>query len=253
MKRFLSSAALLSGIVLSTASAAQRDDFAKVLSGFGESIEAAPDVTPALRAEVARLRELENLEAGALTGLLRQRYPEFAEALRAAAGDPDAGVDALGKLAASDDPYLAAESSYYLSRVLIGEERFEEALPHLRRIRDQWAGESLRAGESLYYQGVCNANMLQRTAAADNLNDFVESYPDASPRLLGSAWDLIASIERVHRGSIDDVATHMEFSRRKLGLEDVGEPTQEVQGHIISMLDELIAMAEQQEQQQNPP
>ena len=147
---------------------------------------------------------------------------------------------------------MAAESSYYLSRVLIGEERFEEAIPHLENIRDQWGMQSLRAGEVLYYLGVCNANMLQRTEASDNLNDFVEQYPDASPRLVGSAWDLIASLERVHRGSIDDVATHMEFSRRKLGLEDAGENTQVVQGKIIEMLDELIARAEEQEKPPPP-
>ena len=44
----------------------------------------------------------------------------------------------------------------------------------------------------------------------------------------------------------------MEFSRRKLGLTDAGEVTQGVQGQIILMLDELIAMAEEQEKQQPP-
>jgi tetratricopeptide (TPR) repeat protein len=253
MKRFISFTALVSGVALAISSAAQKDEFTTVLDGFQQSLAGQADLDPSVSDALGKLAANDQLDAGALTGLLRKLHPEFGEALRAAADDPAAGVAALEELANSQDPYLAAESSYYLARVLIGDERFEEALPHLEKIRTQWADKSLRAGESLYYQGVCNANMLQRTDAADNLNDFVEQYPDASPRLVGSAWDLIASIERVHRGSIDDVASHMEFSRRKLGLTDAGDVTQEVQGHIITMLDELIAMAEQQEQQQQPP
>ena len=252
MKRLCPLAAVLVGLATGSATAAQKDHFPGVLEGFGKALAGQTDLDPALKEQFAEIQNNSELEAGGLTGMLRELHPEFGEALRAAADEPETGIDALGKLAASDDPFLAAESSYYLSRVLIGEERFEEALPHLKNIRDQWGMQSLRAGEVLYYLGVCNANMLQRTQASDNLNDFVEQYPDASPRLVGSAWDLIASLERVHRGSIDDVATHMEFSRRKLGLEDAGENTQVVQGKIIEMLDELIARAEEQEKPQPP-
>jgi hypothetical protein len=241
---------LLLGASMLSASAAQKDEFSKVVSGFVDAAGSADG----LGATLQELKAAPNIEAGALTGALRQLHPQFAEALKVAASSADDGIAALEHLAGSDDPFLAAESSYYLSRVLIGEQRYEDALPHLKKIRADWSGQSLRTGESLYYQGVCNAHMLQRTAASDSLNDFVENYPDASPRLVGSAWDLIASMERVHRGSIDDVASHMEFSRRKLGLTDPGEVTQEVQGNIITMLDELIARAEEQEQQQqNPP
>ena len=252
MKSLRPLAPLLLGLSASLSLAAQRDHFPLVLDSFGKMLEGNEEIDSTILDQFTELRANPELEAGALTGLLRELHPEFAEALRAAADDPEAGIDALGRLAASEDPFLAAESSYYVSRVLLGEERFEEAIPHLEKVRDQLSPQSLRAGEVLYYLGVCNANMLQRTEASDNLNDFVERYPDASPRLVGSAWDLIASLERVHRGSIDDVATHMEFSRRKLGLEDTGDKTQVVQGKIIEMLDELIKRAEEQEKQQPP-
>ena len=42
------------------------------------------------------------------------------------------------------------------------------------------------------------------------------------------------------------MAGHMEFSRRKLDLTEVGERTQIAQGKIVEMLDELIEMAEEQ-------
>lgn len=254
MKRIVPLAASIAGLLgfAVPGHAAPSNEFSKITGQFVEQALKAGDLDPDLRAQLDTLGGQRHLEAGALTASLRGIHPDFAEALKVAADDPSAGLAALEKLTAAEDQFLAAESSYYLSRMLIGEERFEEALPHLKKLRTEFAGQTLRSGESLYYQGLCNANMLQRTEAADNLNDFVENHPDASPRLLGAAWDLIVSLERVHRGSVDDVATHMEFSRRKLGLTDPGDTTQEVQTHIITMLDELIERAEEQEKQQPP-
>ena len=190
------------------------------------------------------------IESNALTAPLRRIYPDFAKALMSAADDPSVGIDQLSKLSNTEDNFLEAESLYYLSRLLIGEGRYEESLPNLEKIRIKLKNNTLRYGEVLYYKGLCYSNMLQRTAASDSLNDFVDNFPDESPRLIGAALDIIASLERVNRGSIDDVATHMEFSRRKLDLEDVGENTQVAQGKIVEMLDELIKRAEEQE---NPP
>ena len=193
----------------------------------------------------------ENLiESNALTAPLRRIYPDFAKELMSAADDTSVGIDQLSKLSNTEDNFLEAESLYYLSRLLIGEGRYEESLPNLEKIRIKLKNNTLRYGEVLYYKGLCYSNMLQRTAASDSLNDFVDNFPDESPRLIGAALDIIASLERVNRGSIDDVATHMEFSRRKLDLEDVGENTQVAQGKIVEMLDELIKRAEEQE---NPP
>ena len=184
------------------------------------------------------------IESNSLTAPLRRVYPDFAEALKAASDEPSDGIDKLLKLSNSDNDFLASEASYYLARLLIGEGRYEESLPHLKKIRDQWRNETLRFGEVLYYQGLSYSNMLQRTAASDSLHDFVENHPNESPRLLGAALDIIASLERVNRGSIDDVASHMEFSRRKLDLKDVGENTQVAQFKIVEMLDELIKRGE---------
>tara|TARA_Y100000766_G_scaffold86034_1_gene73043 strand:+ start:2007 stop:3068 length:1062 start_codon:yes stop_codon:yes gene_type:complete len=189
-------------------------------------------------------------KSNALTEPLREMYPDFANALVKAADDPIEGIGILDKMINDDDVFLAAEASYFLSRLLISEGRYEEALPHLENIRSKWMNKSLRFGEALYYQGVCYSNMLQRTAASDALNDFVEKHTNESPRLLGAAVDIIASLERINRGSIDDVATHMEFSRRKLDIKDAGEETQFAQVRIVEMLDELIQRAEKQE---NPP
>ena len=232
--------------------ASQRESSVKVLESFSEYHSENEDFSTEARNEIVNFTTEGEIGTGALTSFLRELYPEFAEALRMAGDDPEEGIKSLEEIAKNKDPFLAAEGTYYLSRVLVSEGRFEKALPLLENLRNERRQHSLRAGESLYYQGVCYSNMLQRTAASDALNEFIDEYPEASPRLIGAAKDLIASLERVHRGSIDDVAGHMEFSRRKLDLTDVGESTQMAQSKIVEMLDALIEMAEEQEKPPPP-
>ncbi|MEE2808264.1 MAG: tetratricopeptide repeat protein [Verrucomicrobiota bacterium] len=232
--------------------ASERESSIKVLDLFSEYHSANEEFSVEARNQIADFRTQEKIETGALTSFLRDMYPDFAEALRIAGDEPEEGIKALEVITKNEDPFLAAEGAYYLSRVLVSEGLFEKALPHLNDLSNERGQHSLRGGESLYYQGVCYSNMLQRTAASDALNEFIDEYPNASPRLIGAAKDLIASLERVHRGSIDDVAGHMEFSRRKLDLTDVGESTQIAQSKIVEMLDALIEMAEEQEKPPPP-
>ena len=220
--------------------ASQKESSVKVLELFSEYHSSNKEFSAEVRNQIADFKNREKIETGALTSFLREIYPNFGEALRVAGDDPGKGIEALELI------------SYYLSRVLLSEGLFEKALPHLSNVRNEWSGHSLRGGESLYYEGVCYSNMLQRTAASDALNEFIENYPNSSSRLIGAAKDLIASLERVHRGSIDDVAGHMEFSRRKLDLTELGEGTQVAQSKIVEMLDELIEMAEEQEKPPSP-
>ncbi|RZO14345.1 MAG: tetratricopeptide repeat protein [Verrucomicrobiaceae bacterium] len=232
--------------------ASQKESSVKVLDLFSEYHSENEEFSVEARDQIDNFKNQEKIETGALTSFLRGLYPSFGEALREAGDDPEEGIKALEIISKNKDPFLAAEGSYFLSRVLVSEGLFEQALPHLNNVIGKWSKQSLRGGESLYYQGVCYSNMLQRTAASDALNEFIEGYPDSSPRLIGAAMDLIASLERVHRGSIDDVAGHMEFSRRKLDLTEVGEGTQVAQSKIVAMLDELIEMAEEQEKPPPP-
>jgi len=232
--------------------ASQKESSVKVLELFSEYHSSNKEFSAEVRNQIADFKNREKIETGALTSFLRELYPNFGEALRVAGDDPEKGIEALELISKNKDPFLAAEGSYYLSRVLLSEGLFEKALPHLSNVRNEWSGHSLRGGESLYYEGVCYSNMLQRTAASDALNEFIENYPNSSSRLIGAAKDLIASLERVHRGSIDDVAGHMEFSRRKLDLTELGEGTQVAQSKIVEMLDELIEMAEEQEKPPSP-
>jgi hypothetical protein len=156
----------------------------------------------------------------------------------------------LAELAKSGDPWLAAEASWHIARGLVTEERYEEAQPLLHEIGLKWETESPRVGQALFFQGLCESELLFRDQAQDTLYKFVDGYPEESPRLLEKARTMIDDLERREPGSIADVADHMETSERKLNLEDSGEQTQEVQEKIVAMLDTLIEQAEEQEKQQ---
>lgn len=225
--------------------AAQKDEAKDVLTGYQDVLNGREGTDPAILEKVAELISEETTDPGALTGILRQLHPEFAKALEAASNaESEEGIKLLQELAKSENPYLAAESSYYLGRTLMSRQRNEEALPIFIKIQDDYFDESLRIGESIFYQGVCESHTLQRDAASISLNDFVDLYPDAPERLLAEANDIINRIEFVLDGSIDDVADHMDFATTKLDLVETGERTQEVHDDIIAMLDELIEQAE---------
>jgi TolA-binding protein len=230
---------------ISQVGAAQKDEAAAVLTGYQEVLKKREGTAPAILEKVDQLIAEETTDPGALTEILRELHPDFAKALGAAAdAKSDAGLELLKQLSESDDPYLAAESSYYLARTLLSRRRHEEALPIFIKIQDDYFDQSLRIGESIFYQGLCESTTLQRDAASISLNDFVDLYPDAPERLLAEANDIIGRIENVLDGSIDDVADHMDFATNKLELVDAGERTQGVQNDIIAMLDELIKQAE---------
>ena len=230
---------------LSQVGADQKDEASAVLLGYQEALKARGGVEPAVLDKIESLISEETTDPGALTEVLRQLHPEFAAALGAAADSgSDEGIQQLAKLAESDNPYLAAESAYYLGRTLMSRQRNEEALPIFVRLQDDFFDYSLRIGEAIFYQGLCESITLRRDAASISLNDFVDLYPDAPQRLLDEANDIIDRIENVLDGSIEDVADHMDFATNKLELVDSGESTQEVQDDIVAMLDELIKQAE---------
>ena len=178
-------------------------------------------------------------------------YPSLGAAMaKTSEGDGHEGLRELYKLAHSKDKFLAAEANYVMARTLSSQQRYEEALPFLEPLRQHLQAHTMRHGDVLYYLGMAQANSLEKEAAIQTLSMFLEDYPAASERLKISAQATLDGILGVDDGSIDDIADHMDFSHRRLSVDDPGEKTQEVQGKIVAMLDDIIKAAEEQQQQQ---
>lgn len=206
-----------------------------------DQVQKAVDAATALKAE-------EEGRPIAITEGLRELYPAFREALQALGEEKlDAARTSLTDLASASDPYLAAEASYFLARVQLLQERYEDALPLLDSIEAEHADQSLRTGEALFLKGVAQAQMLKRKDAIASLERYLEENPGAPERMKIGAWRQLEQLKLIEDGTLSDVFVRMDFSRRRLALEDSGGNTQTEQKKIISILEQLIKEAEEKE------
>jgi hypothetical protein len=201
---------------------------------------------------VETLRQDEDVQDTVITEALRAMYPEYNQAVRGLADiDSEGAMRSLMEFTQSDDPYLAADATFFLARGYIQHEDHESALPLLRMMNSDHRGHTLRQGESLFFQGSAEMATLDRTTALKTFRKFQTLRVRPSRRMRDEVSRMLIDLEQVEEGSLPDVAEHMDFSRRKLGIEDPGVQTQEVQDEIVSMLDVLIEEAQKQEQQQS--
>lgn len=186
----------------------------------------------------------------AVTEALRAIDPAYQQALTDL-GDENlaTALPALAKLAGSDDPWLAADAAYFLARGYLIGERFEEAMPLLDQLRTKLADRSLHQGEALFLQGVAQIQLLKHKDAIASLSKFLKDHADAPERMRVAAFRQLEQLKLVEEGTLSDVQLRMDYSRRKLGLEDTGKDTREQQDKIISMLAKLIKEAEEKEAQ----
>lgn len=184
----------------------------------------------------------------AITEALRELYPDFKDALTTL-GDENLqdAITKLGKLRDAADPYLAADAAYFLARAYLLDERFEDALPLLEDATGKYADKTSRGGESLFLRGVAYGQLIQRKEAMHCLKRFLDQYPDAPERMRVGAFRQLEALKLYEDGTLTDVQFRMEFSRRKLSLEDSGQATREQQTKIIDILAKLIKEAEEKE------
>jgi len=225
---------------------------AQVIKAFAKAIEANAALDPKAKAaaRAALAPAVKNPAAGqeAMLSALGALHPAFQAALGAFDNEDPGAVAAFAKLHASPDPWLAAHAAYFEGRALMMAERYEDALPLLAKVAGEWIGRTLFAGESLFLVGACQAELLNRKAAANVLRDFLKHYPDAPERMRVGADHVVRTLAAIEEGSLVDVQERMDDSRRRLSLARSGEPTQERQKRIVAMLDRLIEEAEEREQ-----
>lgn len=206
-----------------------------------DQVQKATEIFSALRADV-------DGKPIAITEALRELYPDYKDALTTLGEEnlQDA-ITKLGVLRDAKDPYLAADAAYFLARAYLLDERFEDALPLLEDATGKNADKTARGGESLFLRGVAYGQLIQRQEAMKCLKTFLDQYPDAPERMRVGAFRQLEALKLYEDGTLTDVQFRMEFSRRKLSLEDAGESTRDQQKKIIEILAKLIKEAEDKE------
>jgi hypothetical protein len=182
----------------------------------------------------------------ALGNALAAIYPDYRGAL--SSSDEEAGsFELLRPFAASDDPFLAADASYYLARALINAQRYEEVPALLARLEGDLAGFTVHGPTALYFSGVAHAGLLNNTAAVEALSRFLEQAPNAPERLRVAAWRQLQEIQMVEEGQLSDVYQRMDYSRRRLDLDNTDSATQDQQKKIVDILAKIIREQEKKE------
>jgi len=175
-------------------------------------------------------------------------YPDYAAAVESShQQDAATAVATLTPFTESDDPFVAADATFVLTRLLMNDERFDEALARLSRLTGPLGEYTTQAGAAHYFAGVAHAGLLDREQAIAELSEFIENYPDAPQRLRDAALRQLEEISAVDAGGLVDVRDHMEFSRRRLQQSQTGQTTQEQQHEIIQMLAKMIRDEEKKE------
>lgn len=197
---------------------------------------------------VKQLRSSPEDRSAAITESLRVLYPEYKDALNAL-GEENLGaaIVTLTKLRDSADAFLAADATYYLARAYLLDERFEEAIPLLGDLQRKWADKTVQGGEVLFLKGVAEVAMLKHQEAMATLNQFLNEYPDAPERMRVGAIRQLEELKLFQEGTLSDVQLRMDYSRRKLTLEDTGVDTRQQQDKIIDILSKLIKECEERE------
>jgi tetratricopeptide (TPR) repeat protein len=228
---------------------AAADDNQKVLEAFAAHLDSLPasDSVAAAKAAFAKLRDSQQDQSLAINAALMALDPAYQTAVTAAdSGNPQA-IAALGEFVTAADPFLAADAAFVQSRALLAGEQFEQAVPRLESLTQKQSEYSTQVDVALYFLGLAQAKMLRNADAIETLGRFLQTYPEAPERLRVSAWQQIQNLSGIEEGQLTDVHQRMDFSRRKLTLEETGQMTQDQQTRIVDLLAKLIRDQEKKE------
>ncbi|MFK7766559.1 MAG: tol-pal system YbgF family protein [Mariniblastus sp.] len=237
-------------LTVSLANAATDGHNHEVVASFLKHVESLDSISDKIKAEVKEsVEELSKEQSpDAVTEGLIKVYPEYLKAVESSDADNiDEAVKLLGPLAESEDKFLAAEASFYLARTLMNGDRFEDAISSLDKVTGDMGKFTVHQGSAQYFTGVANAGLLNNAKAIESFMQFLQFNPDAPERLRVSAWRQVQQLQSIQEGKLDDVHQRMDYSRRRLDLNETGEKTQTEQDKIVTMLTKMIKEEEKKE------
>jgi hypothetical protein len=198
-------------------------------------------------------RDADTDDEALLIEVLVLMSPEFRSALDAYdEEDYAACVAALKPLHDAKDPFVRYNARSYAAKALVHMDRLVEAQERIEALLDVARGlamHSLDEPELVYMLGYCQVQNLEHAAAQATLEGFLRDFPDASPRFVVTAKQMLAELARRIPESMGEVADLMGFSEKRLAASDPSERTQTVQDRVVELLDKLIEEVENQEQQ----
>lgn len=161
---------------------------------------------------------------------------------------------AMGALRGDANPFLAVNAAVHEIKALVAVERLLEVGSRIDDLltdgpvsTGRVATHSYFAPEIAFLRGFALLADVQYEAAAAALREFLNTYEDASQRLVVAARQMLMELENRIPEEIGDVVDLMNYSGRRLKHADLGGVVSSRQARIIELLDKLIEDAEDDE------
>lgn len=158
----------------------------------------------------------------------------------AAAGDLKAVINPNGT------GYLDAAKRMMHADALLELGRDEDAVKALREILQTTPEKVSFAAMASLKAGQAYERMHRMLYAANYYAWWMDNYGFLDPATAAALAEKVAAVEAEYRDPLATVAGKMDAVERRLAAADSGEQTRERQQDIVRMLDDLIAMAEDQ-------
>ena len=215
-----------------------------------DTLDDAPDEVVAELRAAWESGETSGSSADRVDGALERLYPEFAAGRRALeASRADEAARALEPLIAANDPFLAANALYYTALAHWQAERADSATALLMGHSRLWLeldALTAHAPELHLMRSFGDARAGHYHAAATALRELLTRYTDADEGFRARVGSLLQRIVGRGLDRLDEAATRMSSAAERLTRGDTGEATRAEQTRVLTVLDELIAQAEQQ-------
>jgi len=222
------------------------------IARFFATIEKNDALPPDLKADVLKLREAGLLggEFDCIHQALLRLHPDYQRADELLQSERlGAAAERFGVLRESKDDYVRAYATFRYGIAQMNRERYEEAAAAFTAVLNDHRKLSGCDVDAAFYLVVCLGQEREKEKAIAAANAFLKDYPDAPERYKMAMEQIKNELVQEWESPLYDLAGRMNHVARKIEGGETGDPTQEKQKEIVSIIEELIKRAEQQEGQ----
>jgi tetratricopeptide (TPR) repeat protein len=223
----------------------------KKIERFFSRIDADQTLPAALKADVLKLREAGRLggEFDCIHQSLLLMSPAYQRADALLQNERyGAAAEAFGALRQSEDEYLRAYATFRYAVAQMNRERYDEAGEGFTAILNEYRFTGCDV-DAAFYNVVCLGQAREKEKAIAAANAFLKDYPDAPERYRAAMEQLKNELVQEWESPLYDLAGRMNHVAKKIEGGDTGNETQAKQKEIVSIIEELIKRAQQNEGQ----
>ena len=153
------------------------------------------------------------------------------------------------EIAKDEDEYLKAYALFRYGLAEMNREEFETAIDSFTRVLNDYGRYVGCDIEAAYWLAVSLGQAREKEKAIVAAQRFLEDYPDAPERFRRSMEQMKNELVQEWESPLYDLSGRMSRVSKRIEGGDTGDKTQGEQKEIVSIIDELIRRAEQQEGQ----